>query len=93
MSKWDARGWVAGLMGLRQDDLAVRSIDRYGANETQVRYEHEGEVVARLTVSGPVRPFLTPEGQGHWEIKALIGSGTQDVHLIELPETDEVVYE
>lgn len=93
MAKWDARGWVADRMGLRQGDLAVRSIDRYGASETQVRYEHEGEVVARLTVSGPVRPFLTPEGQGHWEIKALIGSGTQDVHLIELPETEEVVYE
>ena len=93
MSRWDARGWVAGLMDLDKGDLALRSIDRYGANETQVRYEYAGEVVARLTVSGPVRPFFTPEGRGHWEVKAQIGSGTQDVHLIDLPEADEIVYE
>lgn len=93
VSKWDARGWVAGLMGLSQGDLAVRSIDRYGVAETQVRYEHGGVVVARLTVTGPVRSFMASEGQGYWELKAQIGSGTEDVHLIELPETDEIVYE
>jgi len=93
VSVWDARGWVAGLMGLLRDDLAVRSIDRYGASETQVRYEHAGEVVARLTVNGPVRPMFTPEGHGHWEIKAQIGPGTRDVHLIELPEADDIAYE
>ncbi len=81
------------MMGLDRAELAMRSIDRYGATETQVRYEHEGVVVARLTIIGPVRPFMTPEGQGHWEIKALIGSGTQDAHLLELPEADEIVYE
>ncbi len=93
VSIWDARAWVAETMGLALGDLAVRSIDHYGETETQVRYEHGDEVVARLTVVGPVRPFMAPEGQGHWEIKALIGSGTQDVHEIELPETDEIVYE
>ena len=92
VAKWDARGWVAGLMGLDPSEVAVRSIDRYGESETQVRYEHAGVVVARLTVTGPVHPFMTAEGQGHWELKAQIGSGTQDVHLIELPETDEIVY-
>ena len=93
MSTWDAQGWVSEMMSLSRDDLAVRSIDHYGASETQVRYEHDGVVVARLTVTGPVRPFMAPEGGGHWEIRALIGSGTQDVHTIELPETDEIVYE
>jgi hypothetical protein len=93
MAKWDARGWVAGVLGLDPSDVAVRSIDRYGESETQVRYEHGGVVVARLTVTGPVHPFMSPEGQGHWELKAQIGSGTQDVHLIELPESDEIVYE
>jgi hypothetical protein len=91
VTKWDARGWVAGLLGLDPGTLAVLSIDRYG-NETQVRYEHAHMAVARLTVTGPVLPFMAPEGQGHWEIKAQIGSGTQDVHLIEVPETDEIVY-
>jgi len=93
VARWDAQAWVAGLIGVSQDDLAVRSIDRYGPSETQVRYDHAGDVVARLTVTGPVRPYLTPAGQGHWEIKAQIGSGTGDVHLIELPETDEIIYE
>ena len=92
MAIWDTSNWVAGLMGLNQADLATRSIDRDGETETQVRYEHDGEVVARVTVTGPVRPFLTPEGEGHWEIKAQIGSGDKDVHLIELPEVDEIVY-
>jgi len=39
-----------------------------------------------------MRPFLTPDGQGRWEVRAQIGPGTQDVHLIELPEGDEIVY-
>ena len=93
MSDWDARGWIAGIMGLDPSGVTVRSIDHYGESETQVRYEHAGEAVARLTVIGPVRPYGTPEGQGHWELKAQIGPGVQDVHLIERPETDKIVYE
>jgi hypothetical protein len=92
VASWDAREWIAGLMGLAQGDLAVRSIDRYGPGETQVRYERGNEAVARLTVAGPLRPMGVKEGDGHWAIKAQIGSGTVDVHDIELPETDEIVY-
>jgi hypothetical protein len=79
-------------MGLVQDDLVIRSIDRYGPRETQVRYERGSEAVARLTVTGPVLPMGVAEGGGHWVIKAQIGSGTGDVHGIELPEADEIVY-
>jgi hypothetical protein len=79
-------------MGLSQDDLAIRSIDRYGPGETQVRYERGNEAVARLTVTGPVVPMGVAEGGGHWVLKAEIGSGTRDVHGIELPEADEIVY-
>jgi hypothetical protein len=79
-------------MGLVQDDLVIRSIDRYGPRETQVRYERGNEAVARLTVTGPVLPMGVAEGGGHWVIKAQIGSGTGDVHGIELPEADEIVY-
>jgi hypothetical protein len=43
-------------------------------------------------VTGPVREMLEQEGQGRWVIKAQIGSSTSDVHSIELPETDEIVY-
>ena len=92
MATWDARGWIAGLMGLSLDDLAIRSIDRYGPGETQVRYERGNEAVARLTVTGPVVPMGVAEGGGHWVLKAEIGSGTRDVHGIELPEADEIVY-
>jgi hypothetical protein len=93
VSRWDARGWVASVMDLGRDDLTLHSVDRYGASETQVRYEHNGEVVARLTVVGPVLPAFTAAGQGHWEIRAQIGAGTQDVHLLELPEADEIIFE
>ena len=92
MATWDAREWLTGLMGLEEGDLSVRSIDRYGLEETQVRYEHAGQAVARITVNGPVREMLQLEGQGLWVVKAQIGSGTSDVHRIELPETDEIVY-
>ena len=37
MSDWDARGWIAGIMGLDPSGVTVRSIDDYGESETQVR--------------------------------------------------------
>ena len=92
MAIWDARKWLGSLMDLSEGDLTVRSIDRYGDSETQVRYEQGGQAVARLTVTGPVREMLEQEGQGLWVIKAQIGSGTSDIHGLELPETDEIVY-
>lgn len=92
MATWNAGEWLTGIMGLTVGDLTVRSIDRYGPAETQVRYEQDGQAVARLTVIGPVRAMLVKEGDGKWEIKAQIGSGTSDVHNLELPETDEIVY-
>ena len=92
MAIWDARKWLGGLMGLSEGDLTVRSIDRYGDSETQVRYEQGGQAVVRLTITGPVREMLEQEGQGLWVIKAQIGSGTSDIHHIDLPETDEIVY-
>jgi hypothetical protein len=92
MAAWDAREWLTGLMGLSVGDLTVRSIDRYDPTETEVRYEQGDRAVVRLTVMGPVREMLEQEGEGRWMIKAQIGSGTSDVHSIELPETDEIVY-
>lgn len=92
MAAWDAKAWLAGLMSVDSGVLAVRSVDRYGAAETQVRYEQDGQAVARLTVTGPIREMLVKAGDGHWLVKAQIGSGTSDVHEIRLPETDEIVY-
>lgn len=92
MATWDARQWLAGLVGCGRDDLAVRSIDRYGPQETQVRYERGAQAVARLVVAGPILPMGVREGGGHWHVAVRIGSGSEDVHSIEVPETDEIVY-
>ena len=92
MGSWDARMWLAALMGIERDDLAVRSVDRYGASETQVRYERGREAVARLIVAGPIHDMGVPKGSGHWAVSVRIGSGSEDVHTIEIPELDEIVY-
>ena len=92
MPIWDARAWLADLMGCERSDLAVRSVDRYGSLETQVRYERAGEAVARMIVAGPIVPMGVPAGQGHWEISVRIGTGSEDIHAIELPEADEIIY-
>lgn len=89
---WDARGWLAGLVGCERSELAVRSRDQYGPKETQVRYERGDEAVARLIVAGPVHPMGAHEGGGHWLVSVRIGSGSEDVHSIEIPETDEILY-
>ena len=92
MAMWDAREYLADLMGVARGDLTVRSVDRYGETETQVRYEQDNSVVARLTVKGPLREMLEKEGEGRLEIRFQIGAGTQKVHEMVLPETDEISY-
>lgn len=92
MVTWDARAWVAGLIGCDPAELVIRSTDRYGT-ETQVRYERGGEPVARLTVGGPVRSFSDAAGQGHRAVTAQLGSGTYEVHSLDVPESDEIEYE
>jgi hypothetical protein len=79
-------------VGCERGDLAVRSIDKYGPEETQVRYERGDEAVARLIVEGPIVPMGVHEGQGHWLVSVRIGSGSEDVHSIDVPETDEILY-
>ena len=92
MTSFDARAWLAELIGCGREELAVRSLDRYGPTETQVRYERGSEAVARLIVSGPARRMGEREGEGHWTVSVRIGSGSDDVHETEVPEADELVY-
>ncbi|HEY6057187.1 MAG TPA: hypothetical protein VIV06_04100 [Candidatus Limnocylindrales bacterium] len=92
METWDAREWLAGLVGCERSELAVRSVDHYGPNETQVRYERGEEAVARLVVAGPIVPMGEQEGRGHWHVSVRIGSGSEDVHEIDVPETHEILY-
>ena len=92
MATWDGRAWLAGLIGCDPSELSIRSTDKYGATETQARYERGGEPVARLTVAGPVRTFSDGAGQGHWVVTAQLGAGTYKVHSLEVPESDEIVY-
>lgn len=92
MATWDARDWLAGLIGCNRDELAVRSIDRYGPSETQVRYERGDEAVARLIVAGPIVPMGEPAARGHWDVSVRIGTGSEDVHAVEVPAGDEIAY-
>ena len=91
MTTWDARAWLAGLIGCERSDLVVRSIDRYG-EETQVRYERDGQAVARLIVAAAVTPMDQPGGHGSRAVSVRIGSGSEDVHTIAVAETDEIEY-
>jgi hypothetical protein len=70
LATWDARTWIADLIGCDPAELTVRSTDSYGSTETQTRYDRGGEVVARLTVSGPVRSSFDVAGDGHWAATA-----------------------
>ncbi|MFI5259929.1 MAG: hypothetical protein ACHQ01_10035 [Candidatus Limnocylindrales bacterium] len=91
MATWDARAWVAGLIGCDPAELAVRSTDAYGM-ETQVRYERGGEAVARLTVAVPVQSFSDAVGKGHRAVTAQLGAGTYEIHSLAVPESDEIAY-
>jgi hypothetical protein len=92
VAAWDARAWLAGLIGCERDELSVRSTDQYGPLETQVRYERAGEPVARLIVRGPILPMGERVGQGHREISAQIGPSMQDVHSLKVPESEGIAY-
>jgi hypothetical protein len=92
MATFDAREWLAGLMGCARDELSVRSTDRYGEHETQVRYDRGGQSVARVIVTGPRHEMGDREGAGHWLVAAQIGWDAKDAHSTMLPESDEIVY-
>jgi hypothetical protein len=92
VGSWDARAWLAGLIGCEPGDLAVRSVDRYGPSETQVRYERGNDAVARMIVAGPILAMGEHKGRGHWAISVRIGSGSDDVHSIDVPESEEIDY-
>jgi hypothetical protein len=92
VAKWDARDWLAGLMGCPRDELAVISTDRYGERETQVRYERGGQSVARLIVTGPIRDMGDREGAGHWLVSAQVGWEAKGAQSARVPESEEIVY-
>jgi hypothetical protein len=92
MATFDAREWLAGLMGCARDELEVRSTDRYGERETQVRYDRGGSSVARVIVTGPNYEMGERAGTGHWLVSAQVGWEAKDAHSISVPESDEIVY-
>jgi len=66
---WDARSWVASVLGVGRDDLMPVSRDDRGG--LQVRYalvSDPRKEVARLVMAGPIRP-LNGEPRGHWEVR------------------------
>lgn len=48
--------------------------------------------MARLIVRGPMRPMGVAEGAGTWAVSVRIGSGSDDTHEIDVPESSEIVY-
>ena len=64
---WDARAWVASVLGCNRSDLTVRSRNEGFETGTQVRYDMKGKQAARLIVAGPIRT-LNGEPEGHWVI-------------------------
>ena len=92
MATWDARDWLAGLMGCARDELAVISTDHYGEHETQVRYERGGQSVARLIVTGPVQEMGDRDGGGHWLVSAQVGWEARGAQAVHIPESAEIVY-
>jgi hypothetical protein len=92
MAAWDARAWLADRMGCARDELEIRSTDRYGERETQVRYDRGGESVARLIVTGPVHEMGDRPGAGHWLVTAQVGWDARGAHSTTVPEADEIVY-
>ena len=92
MATWDARDWLAGLIGCARDELVVTSTDRYGERETQVRYERGGQSVARLIVTGPIRDMGDHEGAGHWLVSAQVGWEAKGAQSVRVAESEEIVY-
>lgn len=92
MATWDARDWLAGLMGCPRDELTVISTDKYGDRETQVRYERAGQSVARLIVTGPIRDMGDHEGAGHWLVSAQVGWEAKGAQSARVPESEVIVY-
>jgi hypothetical protein len=82
---WDAMAWVADLLGCDRNDLTRLSDDEKG----RVGYaDANGKEVARVLVSGPMRPLDGKPG-GHWIVTAELSDGT--IRQIEtLPDTTEI---
>jgi hypothetical protein len=92
MATWDVRQWLASQMGCGRDELEIRSTDRYGERETQVRYDRGGESVARVIVTGPFREMGQREGAGHWLVSAQVGWDAKGSYAVKVPELEEIVY-
>jgi hypothetical protein len=96
---WDARSWVASVLGVGRDDLMlisrddmpIRRDDRAGL---QVRYALVNDPrneVARLVMAGPIRP-LDGERGGHWEVHLEDAKGNFHSPPKAASETDDIDY-
>ena len=85
---WDARAWVATILGCDRVDLTIRSRDDDYRTGTQVRYEKDGEQVARLIVAGPIQT-LDGKPEGHWVIAVELADLTSR-SAPDVPESMEI---
>jgi hypothetical protein len=89
--RWNARSWVASVLGCSQADLSIRSRRDDYMTGTQVRYDRVGEQVARLIVAGPVRP-LDGKPEGHWVIAVELADGSTREPTTDIPESIIIEY-
>jgi hypothetical protein len=84
---WDARAWVAEVVGCDPADLSILGTDE--SSGRQVWYAGgDGTQVARLVVAGPIRPL---GGEDHWAVAVQLPDGT--IHDgPEVPESTHIAY-
>jgi hypothetical protein len=85
VATWNARTWVAALVGCRSDELSILSSDA-----GQVRYaDTSGNEVALLVIAGPMRP-LDGTADGYYEVKLRLADGTFHSPTEVIRESDSI---
>jgi hypothetical protein len=96
---WDARSWVASVLGVGRDDLMLISRDdlpirRDDPTGLQVRYALVNDPrneVARLVMAGPIRHRDSEPG-GHWDVSLEDAKGNVHTPPKAASETDDIDY-
>ena len=86
---WDARAWVASVLGCKRDELSILGDEFDYTNGRQVWYAKDGEQVARLIVAGPIRP-LDRKPEGHWVVAVELADLSTQSPPEDVPESTEI---
>ena len=74
---WDARGWVASVVGVESDDLmVVHRDDRAGTQVSYALVNDSRTEVARLVLGGPLRALDPAQPHGTYEVRLELPDGS-----------------